>query len=140
MPTKRISVLLVAEPNRSCDEVERLLRHTQWRVHRAHSVAEAYALLKRITFQVVLCERQLSDGSWKSVLKILNDCDSSASIVVLSEADKRTWAEVLNLGGYDLLPLPCRSSELYQIVPAAWRHSRHRAHDQSTAELEGCCR
>jgi DNA-binding response OmpR family regulator len=140
MPTEHISVLLVAEPNRSCDEIERLLRHTQWRVHRAHSVAETYALLKRITFQVVLCERQLSDGSWKSVLKILNDCDSSASVVVLSEADQRTWAEVLNLGGYDLLPLPCRPSELYQIIPAAWRQSRHRAHDQSAAELEGCCR
>ena len=138
MATERISVLLVGEANSSCNEIERLLRHTHWRVYRTESVAETCALLARVSVDVVLCERDLRDGGWKDILKTLDYCDSIASVIVLSDADERIWGEVLNMGGYDLLPLPCDASELYAIIPAAWRHCMNRRQNQPVAAGMGC--
>jgi DNA-binding response OmpR family regulator len=139
MKTERISVLLVAGRHRHRNEIERLLGHTQWDIHQADGITEARALLRREIVQVVLCQRDLWDGSWKDVLKILDECDSIASLVVLSDPDESTWGEVLNMGGYDLLPLPCSPRELYAIIPAAWRHCMQRIDGKFTALYEECC-
>lgn len=139
MKTERISVLLVAERNKHRNEIERLLGHTQWDIHQANGITEARALLRREIVQVVLCQRDLWDGSWKDILKTLDECDSIASLVVLSDPDESTWGEVLNMGGYDLLPLPCSPRELYAIIPAAWRHCMQRIDGKFTALYEECC-
>jgi hypothetical protein len=34
------------------------------------------------------------------------------------------WAEVLNLGGYDVLPEPFDGSEVIRILSLAWLHWR----------------
>jgi DNA-binding response OmpR family regulator len=36
-------------------------------------------------------------------------------------ADECLWAEVLNLGGYDVLAKPFNSNEFIQVVSTAWR-------------------
>ena len=50
------------------------------------------------------------------------------SLVVTSRlADERLWAEVLNLGAYDLLARPFNKNELTRTVALAWQHwvNRH---------------
>jgi FixJ family two-component response regulator len=39
-------------------------------------------------------------------------------------ADERLWAEVLNLGGYDLLAKPLEGDEVSRVVEMACRHGR----------------
>jgi DNA-binding NtrC family response regulator len=99
-----------------------MLRHTRWSVHKAHSVNEARAMLEQADIQVVLCQKELRDGAWLAILEAAQQCRRPPSVVVLSRPDEREWADVLNLGAYDLLPIPCRPAELYAIVPEAWRH------------------
>ena len=122
MTTSKISVLLVGARNPRCDEIEMFLNHTRWYVQRARNVAEAQVILSRHPVQVILCEETLVDGSWRDVLNAAERCDKPASVVLIAPINNRTWAEVLSLGGYDLLPVPCSAHELYSVVPAAWRH------------------
>jgi DNA-binding NtrC family response regulator len=47
-------------------------------------------------------------------------------------ADERLWAEVLNLGGYDLLLKPFDPEELLRVVSSAWASWKF-SRDGSTA-------
>jgi nucleotide-binding universal stress UspA family protein len=44
-------------------------------------------------------------------------------LVVSRHADERLWAEVLNLGGFDVLTLPFDRDELGRVLSSALRHS-----------------
>jgi len=46
-----------------------------------------------------------------------------AQLVVTSRlADDALWAEVLNMGGYDVLAVPLDSEEVMRVIGAALRH------------------
>lgn len=41
-------------------------------------------------------------------------------------ADERLWAEVLNLGGYDVLPTPFEPDEVTRVCTGAWLAWKHK--------------
>jgi DNA-binding response OmpR family regulator len=45
-------------------------------------------------------------------------------LVVSKHADENLWAEVLNLGGYDVLLKPFERAEVVRVVGMAWRYWR----------------
>ena len=72
---------------------------------------------------IVLCEAQVrGSGNWQ---ELLEDAQAAESLVLVAsrQADERLWAEVLNLGGFDLLALPFQSDELKRVLSSALRHS-----------------
>jgi len=56
-----------------------------------------------------------------------------AVIVASRLADERLWAEVLNLGGYDLLAKPFDRDELVRVIAMAARHSAQKHARRSSA-------
>ena len=71
---------------------------------------------------VILCERELPDGNWKTVLSACeNSPDSPLLLVTSKTADENLWAEVLNLGGYDVLMKPFELGEVTRVIGMAWR-------------------
>jgi DNA-binding response OmpR family regulator len=86
------------------------------------TLAAARAALRKSQFEVVLCERDLSPGSWKDVLDQVTILPDPPSLIVTSRlADERLWAEALNLGAYDVLAKPFDSKEALRVIGAAWR-------------------
>jgi len=64
----------------------------------------------------------LPDGTWKDILRTAETQSQAPLVLVVSRhADDRLWAEVLNLGGYDLLLKPFDRSEVTRVVGMAWR-------------------
>ena len=76
--------------------------------------------------QVVIAESDASGETWKALLEHLHLRGSAAQLIVFSRlADDRLWAEVLNLGGFDLLcSQPLDREELERVIAAAARHCR----------------
>jgi hypothetical protein len=78
-------------------------------------------VLKQGRISIVLCEHDLSTGSWKELLDFAERLPAPPPVVVTSRlADERMWAEVLNLGGYDVLARPFSSEEVIRTVTSAW--------------------
>jgi len=80
--------------------------------------------------KVVLCEQVFADGDWRDLLRELDaHAPEAPPVIVCSRlADDRLWAEVLNLGGYDVLSKPFASAEVNRVVGmAASRRARPRA-------------
>jgi len=71
---------------------------------------------------VVICNYILPDGDWKLILAAVHRMPIRLSLVVSSRlADERLWAEVLNLGAFDLLlGDPFDRHEVLRVVENAW--------------------
>ena len=56
---------------------------------------------------VLICERDLPDGDWKFVLNGFDSLPMPPNLIVTARlANDELWAEVLNLGGYNVLAQP----------------------------------
>ena len=103
--------------------LQSILSSDGWTVQGARSVREATGLLAERP-NLVLCDRELPDGSWKDVFRIVSKLANAPAIVVASrQADERFWAEVLNLGCFDVLLKPFERIEVSRVLSMAWRHS-----------------
>jgi DNA-binding NtrC family response regulator len=89
------------------------------------SVSAAKSALKQGRISIVLCEHDLSPGSWKELLNSADGLPAPPVIVTSRLADERMWAEVLNLGGYDVLARPLNSEEVLRTVTSAWSLWQH---------------
>jgi DNA-binding NtrC family response regulator len=118
-----LSALLVGE-----FPAERLLVHDifqkcGWRLYEAPDRRRALQSLNRHPVQVVIGESDLPSWNWQRMLHDLQGLDASPQLVVTSRtADEQLWAEVLNVGAYDLLARPFDREELERVVAAACRH------------------
>ena len=73
----------------------------------------------RIT--VLVCGSVLPDGNWKQLLEGLAVLPAPPSLIVTSKhADDALWAEVLNLGAYDVLSKPFDRAEVTRTISLAW--------------------
>jgi DNA-binding response OmpR family regulator len=106
-----------------------ILDRTRWIVNRVPGRSEAARMLRRAATPVVICERDLPDGTWRDVVALADSItDSPAVIVTARAADERLWAEMLDAGGYDVLVKPFDAREVFRIVSLAcrWWYSERR--------------
>jgi hypothetical protein len=72
---------------------------------------------------VLLCERDHADGNWEDLLKATARLPAPPNLIVFSRlADESLWAQVLNLGGFDVLMTPFEAEEVLRVTFAAWSH------------------
>jgi DNA-binding response OmpR family regulator len=91
-----------------------MLRAGNCAVRIANSFEAACGYLSGAESPVVICERSLPDGDWKDLL------GKTPRLIVTSHvADGALWAEVLNLGGYDVLAQPFDELEVRRVVALA---------------------
>lgn len=96
-----------------------------WNVESVRSCSEALRITAQANPTVITCERELPDGSWRDLIHRLADLQNPPPVVVLSRhADERLWAEVLNLGGYDVLAKPLEHNEVTRVLSMAFRYGR----------------
>jgi DNA-binding response OmpR family regulator len=68
----------------------------------------------------------LMSGTWLDILENIKHLPNTPSLIVTSRlADERLWAEVLNLGAWDVLAKPFDRSEVICSMRSAWLHSSH---------------
>jgi len=110
-------VLLVCATAEAGDALAGILRKGRWAVRPARSAEEALDHLSRHTTPVVICESSLPDGDWRDLL------DKAPRLIVTArDAGDELWAEVLNLGGYDVLAQPFDETEVSRVVASAGRN------------------
>src|SRR5689334_12047671 len=119
---EHISILVVSPHSTAFSALRQILHHCQWDITHVKAVSEAQRHLSQRAASVIVCERDLPDGCWKDVLKAANNLHDPPMLLVVSRyADDALWAEVLNLGGYDVLLKPFDKAEVARVVGMAWR-------------------
>jgi DNA-binding NtrC family response regulator len=97
-----------------------ILTPPQWEVREAATYGEAIAILDNRSIEVAICDTEIEDGNWQVLLANLQSRANPPNLIVSSRlADERLWAEVLNLGGYDVLVQPFDSREVLRVARMA---------------------
>ena len=125
---KTVAVLAVSPLDEDHACLRSIFSHSNWRIFQARNCSEALKFLKGHPMGVVVCERDLKDGNWKKLLESLTRLPIPPLLVVTSRnADDTLWAEVLNLGAYDVLSKPFDRAEVTRIISLAWLHWKEEA-------------
>ena len=102
--------------------LERIFWHSKWNLQQAEVLGRARLLIEESTAGLVICDQCLPDGNWRDVLHELRRRPLEPLLIVASRlADDRLWAEVLNLGGFDVLATPFHTDEVLRAVRLASR-------------------
>ena len=114
------SVLLISTVREDADLLRPVLEELDIRLLAVRGYREAVSALARDTYAVILCEERLPDGSWKDVLGCIAYLTENPRLVVIaSEPRESLYAEVLNLGGWELLVRPIRGEEARRLLDVA---------------------
>jgi DNA-binding response OmpR family regulator len=120
-----VKILLVSSLEDDRRALRQILHHSKWQQYDAGSEHEALAFLEDNPIPVVICDSDLPDGSWRHLLSRLAETQCPPMLVVTSRlADEVLWAEVLNLGAYNVLAKPFEKSEVFHVVSfasSAWK-------------------
>jgi DNA-binding NtrC family response regulator len=131
---KTETILLVGIVAADGLSLDQIFLDSNWQSHGVGNCREALGFLDQHHVSVVLTEPELADGSWRELLNGMARHSAPPNLVVSSRlADDRLWAEVLNLGGYDLLVTPFEAEEVRRVTFAA-------RHDWGCKQLEGRAR
>ncbi len=120
---ENITLLTVGSTLEDRQSIESILNSNGWTIQGAKTFREATQLLQSKP-SLILCEKDLPDCTWKDIFRVAQKLDYSAPFVVVSRiADQRLWAEVLNLGGFDMLLKPFEPDEVERVMNMAYRQA-----------------
>ena len=103
--------------------LDKILLDSNWQLHGAGSCQEALEFLDQHHVPVVVSEPELPDGNWRKLFNNMAKLSAPPNLIVSSRlADERLWAEVLSLGGYDVLMTPFETEEVLRVTFAAWHN------------------
>jgi DNA-binding response OmpR family regulator len=95
------------------------------RIASAGTCQHAFRRLDHGRVAIVVCERDLPDGDWHDILDHIKSSSLRPSLIVTSRvADDSLWAEVLNLGGFDVIAKPFHPRETRHVLETACLDSR----------------
>lgn len=118
-----VSALLVGEYVNDRLLVHEVFRKSGWRLFEARDRRRAIECLERNPVHVVIAEWDVPNWNWKKMLRDLRRLTHPPQLIVTSRtADEYLWAEVLNVGGYDVLSQPFERDEVERVIASARRH------------------
>lgn len=129
--SEKTSVLLVSPHQEDESVFQQILRGTGAAMSSCRGVSDAVQHISQNQPDVVICESNMVDGNWKTVLSACQDLPQPSPVLVVSRhADDGLWAEVLNLGGYDVLMKPIDRVEVSRVFGMACRQRSRAAQPQ----------
>ena len=119
-PDKGLALVIASSSEDERRSLRNICKHWEWRLYEAHSCRDALSLARKHHTPVVLCEPALPDGDWRTLLGGLASLPQGPRLIVASRlVDHCLWAEVLSLGGYDVLIAPFDPTEVTRVVTLA---------------------
>jgi len=116
------AALLVSVPDEDPNLLGELFSQQGWTLYRAAGIDAALSYLRENFVPVLITERDLPFGNWKDLLRATLQLPRIPLLIVASRlADESLWAEVLNLGGYDVLCEPFQTKEVLWVLGSAWQ-------------------
>ena len=124
--TRTVTVLSVSPVADDHCSLQVVFNHSKWELYKADNLASAREVLHAREICVVICECDLSPGTWIDMLEEWRPLRGAPPLIVTSRlTDERLWAEALNLGAYDVLAKPFERTEVVRSVSLAWLHWYH---------------
>lgn len=134
LPGTPVTVLLVSTHPSDRLDLQRIMARSSWRLQVRATCGDGLALLRQKRVAVVICDGERDGHDWRWLLYEMADLPAPPKLIVSSRlADERLWAEVLNLGGYDVLATPFDEHEVLRACFLAWQNWERPSRDKLRA-------
>ena len=116
-----VKKILLVVPAHRRSGLLKILDDKDVQVYPAGDFREAH---RRLTgpdsFDLVLADAELPDGSWRDLLQVLLELRRPCEMIICARVgDEQLWAEALQCGAYDLLVEPYEGQEVLRIIQSA---------------------
>ena len=129
-PERRARILSISSFRQDHSKLRSILCTLPLDVAAVATCRTARTRLHRDLVSAVLCEQALPDGTWRDILEFISHTNERPPLIVTSMlADDHLWAEVLNLGGYDVLVKPFHEQEVRHALAFVTRYGTTGATD-----------
>lgn len=119
---RKLEVLTINNDKKDCAALRSIMGHTNWIFHCVPDISGAIQFLEKNLVPVIVCCKQLPDGTWKDVLAAVRRFPNPPDVLVYTaQPDDRLWMDVLSSGGYDLLQVPFNRDEVLRLISLASR-------------------
>ncbi len=113
----RTGVLFVSPHREDAAALSRIVGSLSVPFKHVADLAQARTEIQNGVYAVILTEAILPDGTWLDVLDMTRGVPPGAEVIVTDAGtDTRFWAEVLNMGAYDLIARPFSAGEVQRII------------------------
>jgi DNA-binding NtrC family response regulator len=104
-------------------QLSRILKHSKWKVHTAECVEEALCYLRDNCFSIVICPYAVrGQFPWKQLETEISKLTPPPRLIVTNpHPEDALWAEVLNLGAYDVVTGPYEARSVFHVLACAWQ-------------------
>jgi DNA-binding NtrC family response regulator len=118
----QVTVLSLSPLDEDHRRLKTIFENSRWKLLPVTTCEAAFEAINHGDAPVVLTEEKLGSACWKEVLHFaLAIHDVPPRVIVTSRfADDALWAEVLNLGGYNVLEKPFDAREVFWVISHAW--------------------
>jgi DNA-binding NtrC family response regulator len=114
-----------AEKGRDAESVAQLTALLPIYMYRASTLEELVLLLDLIKTRLVLTDLENPNGSWRDVLRMLEQRYPGVALIVAAEIrDAASWEEVVLAGGFDVVLKPFAQRELVSVLAEAHRFTK----------------
>jgi DNA-binding NtrC family response regulator len=116
-------VLLASSATARTVTLRGLLQRAGCEVRTASALAEfEQGLVDGGSPTLVLSEASIRDADWRCLLRVTQRLREAPLFVLAAQShDPLLWTELLNLGGYDLLPAPWSEDTVARLIHSAMR-------------------
>ena len=130
----RSRILFISGHRDDARTLSRMLQNLPLALEHVSSLQQARTMLQQDDYDVILTEANVPDGTWLDALHLARELPRDIEVIVTDpQADARLWAEILNLGAYDLLAQPFYAPEVRRILYNACSRSAYRSYPLATA-------
>ena len=129
----RSRILFVSGRHDDARRLSQMLDTLPLLLDHVESLDQARTKLQQSDYSVVLTEAALPDGNWLDMLHLARLLPQELEVIVTDpHADALFWAEVLNLGAYDLVSQPFYAPEVRRILYNACSRREPQLHRMAT--------
>ncbi len=116
----RVPIVLVSASGADAQSFREFVGRPSRLIVNVPDLRGAAAAIEKLRPALVLCDTDIEgSGSWRDLLNAGISPAGAVLIVISDHADESLWAEVLNLGGFDVLEKPFRAEEVERVVSLA---------------------
>lgn len=119
------SILVVGPEDIDLAVLRQVFESRCWPLLSVQTLAGAIRAMARCRPSLLLCDALVDDGDWRSMLAAIVATGSHSPLLIVTsrQVEDNLWAEVLNLGGYDVLAKPYVADEVIRVVGFAWERA-----------------
>jgi CheY-like chemotaxis protein len=108
--------------------LERQCKRHGWELQFTNSPRDAFNLVSRQHFELILCYRQQPGYPWREVIDRLAGISPRSRILLVSPvSDQYLWRAVIEQGGFDILTSPLRDNDVLPLMNAEAHFASHGA-------------